>query len=246
MGSRAAGIALAVFLGLGSGCSESPSEPVLEGAGLRIELPAGTETLEWVRVELWHDNAVSPPGCLLAGPARGALSVYGDPPPDLCTRQSLVIRNLIGETVLAVADTPIVDGSLAWGWDRNDTNGDHVPSGYYPISARCLDSEGEFTFEGHYFVWNSREVGSCEWPLWIREMEPAPVQRVLEFGPFPLNPPAQTITVDTEGNQEALVTFTNPFLVRVKASGMQPFEQEVTLVEGEYISVSVEFIPFGT
>ena len=56
------GMVLAV--GVALGCDESPTEPeVPGGAGIRILLPAGTDTLAWLRVELWHDNDVVPLQC---------------------------------------------------------------------------------------------------------------------------------------------------------------------------------------
>ena len=116
-----------------------------------------------------------------------------------------------------------------------------MPSGYYHTYARCLDTRGEFEFEGHYFNWESRETGSCEWPLWIQEVDPGLSGNVLAYGPFPLA--KNTTILDASGIPLELVNFLNPFLVRVHAPGMEAFEVEVTLEDGKYTNVPVEFVP---
>jgi len=77
--------------------------------------------------------------------------------------------------------------------------------------------------------------------LWIDEVSKFPSNRLLEYEPFPLVASHQTF--DASGIPETLVNFTNPFLVRVRAPGMQTFQAQVTLVDGEYFQISVEFTP---
>jgi hypothetical protein len=151
------------------------------------------------------------------------------------------IWDYLGEEVLSIPDTTVFRGTLSFPWDGLDNDGDAVPSGYYPTFSRCLDSRGEFTFAGHYMNWESREESACEWPLWIKELEPAPTTRVLTYSPFPLI--TQTWLIDIIGDPIALVTFKNPFLVRVQAPGMKTFEFEMTLVDGQFTDIPVEFVP---
>ena len=230
-----------VAVALGLGCADSPTQPASGGAGLRVQLPAGADTLDWVRVELWDDNVTVPDGCISFSAEGSGIVSPSVQPPDTCTRMEVYIRNYINELVRSEPDTTAFKGGLSFPWDGLDDDGEPVPSGYYPVFARCLDSAGEFTFTGHYFNWASREYGACQWPLWIDEVARVPSNRVLEYEPFPLVASHQTF--DKSGIPETLVSFVNPFLVRVRAPGMQTFQVEVTLVEGEFSQVSVEFVP---
>lgn len=196
--------------------------------------------MDWVRVELWHDNATVPDGCSASSKGPGVVSPSFQPP-DVCTRMEVYIRNYINELVRSEPDTTTFRGTLSFPWDGLDDDGNPVPSGYYPVFARCLDSAEEFSFTGHYFNWEDREYGACEWPLWIDEVSPVPASRVLEYEPFPLVASHQIF--DDYGIPKTLVNFTNPFLVRVHAPGMQTYEVEVTLEADKYSRVSVEFVP---
>jgi hypothetical protein len=207
---------------------------------LRIELPDGTENLAWLRVELWHDNEIPPPSCL-AGPAPGRVAPAGEPSQDVCTRMSVEIWNLVGELVRWVPDTTAHRGGLSWPWDGRNDEGSTVPSGYYPMFAECLDSQGSFTLTGHYFWWNPQEEGACQWPLWIQEIRPSPEDRVLRFGPFPLE--IDTRTFHQNGLPKDFVLFANPYLVRVRAPGRIPFEEEIVLVDEAFTTVSVRLVP---
>lgn len=230
--------------GVGWGCSEEPTEPdIAGGAGIRFVLPEGAESLGWVRLELWDVNTITPPQCSRTAPAgRVLVSSMDDPLPDRCTRIEVTIWDYGSNRILFIPDTTALGGTPGqFPWDGRDDLGNDMPSGYYPTYARCLDTRGEFEFEGHYFNWESREIGSCEWPLWIQEVSPGTSGRVLSYGPFPIY--ADTWILDASGIPLKLVNFLNPFLVRVHAPGMETFEVEVTLVDGKYIEVPVTFSP---
>ena len=237
--------ALAVGLllgGIGAGCGEDPptGPEIVGGAGLRVRFPAGTAGLEGVRVELWHDNAIPPADCdTAAGSPRRVRFLPGLQPPDLCTRIRVEIWNYIAEAVRTIPDTTFE--GRAHGWDGKDDAGRDLPSGFYPTAQVCLDSQGSFTFTGHYYLWEDREAGACEWPLWIEEEVSVPGDRVLAFGPFP--EVAETKLLDDQGRVVATVPFMNPFLVRVHAPGMETFETEVSFTARTYSEVTVTFTP---
>lgn len=230
--------------GAGSGCSEKPSAPeIAGGAGIRFSLPAGSETLGWVRMELWDVNDITPQQCSRTGePGRVLLSPSDDPLPDRCTRVEVYIWDYGRNRILFIPDTVAYGGTPGqFPWNGRDDQGNEMPSGYYPTFSRCLDTRGELKFEGHYFNWESREIGSCEWPLWIQEVDPGTSGSVLAYGPFPVV--SDTRILDASGIPLKLVSFVNPFLVRVRAPGMTTFEVEVTLEDGKYIDVPITFVP---
>ena len=69
---RTASVVLAglILVFVAGGCSEKPSAPEISGgAGIRFSLPAGSENLDWVRMELWDANTISPPQCSRPGAA---------------------------------------------------------------------------------------------------------------------------------------------------------------------------------
>lgn len=230
-----------VLGGLIAACSDDDGGPEIEGgAGLRFIFPAGADTLEGVRLELWHRNQVSPPGCLFPSSPGIRLLAASPAEVDSCTKMSVLIWNLAGKLVRDEESLPFID-RLSWPWDGIDDLGNPVPSGYYPVFSRCLDSRGSFTFRGHYYVIQDREWGTCDWPLWIEELGPGSAVSGLSFGPFP--DAAQTWRLDPTGQPQSLVNFVNPFLVRVHASGMKTFEEEIVLVEGFYTEVAVDLVP---
>ena len=63
-----------------------------------------------------------------------------------------------------VAEEPWVGNAPSW--NKEDDDGHLVPSGIYSIRWRCLDSTNPFTFDGHFYVWGSREQESCDWLIW--------------------------------------------------------------------------------
>jgi hypothetical protein len=158
---------------------------------------------------------------------------------DSCTMKQVTIRNYTGDLVRFIESMPY-DNTLGYPWDAKDDLGNPVPSGYYPIFSRCLDSRNEFTFRGHYFVWEVGEMGVCEWPLWLQRLEPPPAARVLQFYRFPLFSSLEIHDPDGGGR---IVPFLNPFLVRVEAPGMVPFETEVTLAADQWSPVRVTWTP---
>lgn len=228
-------------LAVATGCEDNTLAPELvRGAGIRLSLPAGTEQLPWLRVELWDDNATPPPDCAAApapaaaGPRILAAGDFG-PDPITCERKEVVIWDLTDRVVLHLPDVPF-DGRLPLAWDGLDDRGNPAPSGYYRTFSQCLDG-AEFSFTGSYFLWQEPEAGSCQWPLWIRTLEPAPKDRTVTFGPFPET--VNTTLFDEQGKPEKLVVFESPFLVRVYAPGRQMFEQEITLETGKFSEVAV-------
>lgn len=236
-------------LAVATGCSDNTVSPeLLQGAGIRLTLPAGTDQLPWVRVELWDDNVTPPPDCA-AGQAAGAATATAPegfrllaagpsiPDPISCDRKEVIIWDLTGEVVLHLADVPF-GGRLPLSWDGLDDAGNPVPSGYYSTYSHCLDGV-EFSFTGAYFMWRDSERGSCRWPLWMRTVDPAPAGRTVTFGPFPES--VNTTLFDDEGKPKELVVFKSPFTVRVVAPGMEPFEQEITLTKGRFADVAVTF-----
>jgi hypothetical protein len=229
------------LLGLLPGCGDSTTSPDLGGgAGIRLELPAGADTLAWIRVGLWNLGTVSPPDCPAvssAGGARGSritLVAEEDPPFDVCTRMRVSITDFAGAQVLLLADTPYTD--LAFPWDGKDDLGDSVPSGIYPIRSSCLDSRGQYSYKGQYYVLRDEDRGECAWPLWLKRYEPAPVSRTLTLSRFPLVGETQA------GTPLKQVAFLNPFLVRVDAPGMERFEAEVSLAADTVSRVRVTLV----
>jgi hypothetical protein len=236
-GVERAGAAMLVLM-MAAACDEAPTDPKVNGgAGIRFMFPAGVESLEGVRVELWDQDYshIAAPDC--PGSSRLARLVpQSEARPDSCTRMSVHIRNWIGQTVLDVPDTAFL-GTLAWPWDALDQEREYVPSGIYTLDSRCLDSRGGFSFHGYYYV--PTDDGSCDWILWSEDLSPADVAAPWSIGPF------DTLGKTWAFTEELLheVNFVNPFLVRVHATGMRTFEQEITLDAGAYTKVSVKFVP---
>jgi len=220
-------------------CNETtePDPRLVDGAGIRFVFPAGADSLTGVRVELWDDahNGIPAPDCRSVL-ARGLLSPAGAAA-DSCTHMRVEIRNWLGEETLTIPDTTF-HGSLAWGWDQTDDDGNPVPAGIYTIESECLDSQGTFTFSGYYYVATEAPSGSCQWILWSEDLLGNQLHDA-EFGPFP--PLGKTETVFEE--QLRQVGFLNPFTVRVYANGMEPYEQQINLTEGKYTDVAVTFVP---
>jgi len=235
--------AVLVLLGLSlAACNETtePDPRLVDGAGIRFVFPAGADSLTGVRVELWDagENAgtmIPAPDCLIA--AKPAFLSPVGAATDSCTRMSVKIWNWIGEMTLSIPDTAF-HGSLSWGWDQTDDEGDPVPAGIYRIQSECLDSQGSFTFSGHYYVAAEARSDSCQWVLWSRDLSGSQIHSA-EFGPFPTL--GKTETVYQEQYRE--VNFVNPFTVRVYANGMEPYEQTINLTEGKYTDIAVTWVP---
>jgi hypothetical protein len=229
-----------LFLGLTlAACNEStePDPNLLDGAGIRFVFPAGADSLTGVRVELWDDahNGIPAPDCRPVL-VSGLLAPVGASV-DSCTRMSVGIRNWIGDMTLSIPDTAF-HGSLAWGWDQLDDDGNAASPGIYTIESECLDSQGSFTFSGYYYVATDAPSDSCKWILWSANIS-GPQLHASEFGPFPALGKTETIFEE----QLRQVGFVNPFTVRVYANGMEPYEQTINLTEGEYTDVAVTWVP---
>ena len=111
-----------------------------------------------------------------------------------------------------------------------------MPGGIYSIHLRCVQPDSAFdVVKGMYVPAGPEDV--CDWPLWSRELTSAPSSGELEVSPFPLE-----IDLGAEPTVDR-IQFRNPYLVRVHASGMQTFEQQVTLVEGAFTEVNISFAP---
>jgi len=238
---RRSGVAL-LFLGVMlAACDETtaPDPKLIDGAGIRVMLPDGADSLSGVRVELWDaaHNGIPAPDC------RGLLSrgvALAGASTDSCTRMSVEIHNWIGDLTRSVPDTSF-HGSLAFGWDQTDNAGNSVPPGIYTIESECLDSQGSFTFSGYYYVATEAPSDSCKWILWSRDLSGAALLHAA-FGPFPILGKTETVFEE----QLRQVGFLSPFTVRVHADGMETFEQQVTLTEGDYTDVTVTFTPLET
>lgn len=229
---------LAVAVSFAACGEDEPTAPeIMGGAGLRVILPQGYETLEDLRVEIWHDNAVPPPRCP-SNSQEASVQAIG-PQQDSCSRMSVDIWDLLGRPVRTEASVP--SGGEALGWNTLDNEGEEVNSGIYFTHQACLDSEGEWTFEGSYYVWRAREQALCQWPLLIEEVDASSSTGLVELSPIPVL--FQTVTVGFFGEILTSVTFENPFLVRVRAGGYQSFEAEVRLTEGRYTEVEVTLEP---
>ena len=234
------GVVACLFLGaILAGCNETtaPDPRLVDGAGIRFVFPAGADSLSGVRVELWDDAhiGIPAPDCRSVA-ASGWLSPTGAST-DSCTRMSVEIRNWIGELTRSIPDTTF-HGSLAWGWDQVGDDGNPASSGIYRIESQCLDSQGTFTFSGYYYVATEAPSDSCKWILWSADLSGAALHEA-EFGPFPTLGKTETIFEE----QLRQVGFINPFTVRVYADGMEPYQQLVNLIEGEYTDVAVTWVP---
>jgi len=228
-------LALAVLL---LGCSEEPP-PTLGGAGVRVVLPAGADSVQWIQVELWHDNPVPPVLCSLldTNPAPHRPLAEGGG----CTRRTVEIRDLLGETVRHLDESP--SPNRTWAWDQRDEEGSLVPGGIYPTWQFCEEGTGA-DFTGHYYT-GPREPGhEDQWILWSRRIEPVPSGGRLEFFPFP---EAFWILwfVDDEigGCAEVTPQFSSPFILRVRIPGWTAFEGPVSLTDEVFTEVTVTFPP---
>jgi hypothetical protein len=234
------------------GCGEdaAPRRP-LGGAGLRIVFGAGPLP-DSVRVELWQENAVLPPTCVRPGAARGMagssiLLLDAAPAPGsprgagprpgqpLCTRGRLEIRDWRGELVRVEPDLPWRERIPAW--DQRDQAGRWVSEGIYPVFWRCLDSAGNFTFEGHYFVTGEATDGACRWLLWSAVLRPVEEGRRVEIAPFPAS--RDVLTFDPESGSVQEVSFSSPFAVRIALPGGETLERTVQLREESYTEIDV-------
>lgn len=218
------------------GCGKDPVSPgPVGGGGLRVTLPAGVRADE-VTVELWNDNEVPPPTCF----GFGVASAAGLPADTiLCTRGSYRIRDLLGNVVLAVEDTAWAGRAPAW--DGLDGSGRAVARGLYPVEWRCLDSSGDLTFTGNYYLGATEGEDACRWLLWSARPEGSGGRAT--FAPFPIGFRGYSIAPDTSRVEEAI--FGNPYRVRVIGPDGEMFERTVTLADGEYTDVRVSW-PSGT
>jgi hypothetical protein len=188
-----------------------------------------------VRVELWDDahNGIPAPDCRPVVASNLLMPVGAAV--DSCTRMSVKIHNWIGDLTRSIPDTTF-HGALAWGWDQTDDDGHPAPPGIYTIESECLDSQGAFTFSGHYYAATESPSDSCKWILWSRDV-PENELHDAEYGPFPTLGKTETIYEE----QLRQVGFVSPFTVRVLADGMEPYEQTINLTEGKYTDVAVTF-----
>jgi hypothetical protein len=234
VGTRWGGAALSVVaLALALvACDDSTRADVLGGAGLRIVFEGAAVDLDSIQVELWQENAVPAPTCpTKPTPPRVAAAQ------PLCTHGSLEIQSLLGEDVRTEPDLPWRERMPAW--DQRDDSGALVPEGIYPVHWRCLDSAGNFVFNGHYYAMRETAAGACRWLLWSVTARPSHDGSRAEFAPFPVS--FDALTVDPESGDAVSVTFANPYLVRVSAPGLGSVERAVTLTEERFTEVRVRF-----
>lgn len=224
---------------LAAGCGDDPP-PTLGGAGLRLHLPPGADTLAWVQVEIWHDNPVPPVLCsLLTTDASPTAPLSG---PQACLRRSAEVRNLLGETVRRVEETPFPDRT--WAWDQRDEEGNLVPGGIYPTWQFCEEGQGA-DFSGHYYTGPRGEGPAGEWILWSRRLE-GPVAATLEFAPFPEHFWILWWVDDESGGcAEVTPQFQSPFELRVRAPGMTTHHESIDLVEETFTEVTVSLPPLA-
>ena len=219
-------------------CDDEPTKP-LAGAGLRFVFPEGADTLEGLRVALLDPDQTFPnPDCgQMAQDSRSPLpQTIGE-----CDSTQLSITNLIREEVRRWScPTPPETTCTSLFWDGTDEDGNPVPGGYYFLNIRCFQPDSIVSLEkGVYVAAGPEDV--CDWPLWSEEVPSVPADRTLEVAPFPIEIPH-----DVGSEPVDTIRFMNPYVVRVHASGMQVFEQEITLVEGKYTDVAVTFTPLET
>jgi hypothetical protein len=230
-------------------CGDDPVRPEpIEGAGIRFVFEDAVPVIGGVRVELWRSSAVAPPTCLVGDGAiraqvsaeAGALALLLAPAqPDSCTRGTYVIRNILGDTVRAVADESWE--GRAPSWNKISDDGRYVPSGIYPIRWQCLDSANPFIFEGHYYVYGPDEVGSCSWLIWSDLLDLSGARSRFEFTGFPESLTILTVVPGTEDAQS--VAFSNPYLLRVHVPDRPLVQKVVTLEEGSFTEVRVSLSP---
>jgi hypothetical protein len=220
------------------GCSEEPVA-TLGGAGLRLELPAGADTLDWLRVEIWHDNSIPPELCSLLSTEATPRTVLAQP--GTCSRRSIEIRNLLGETVRSLEESPTPNRT--WAWDQLDGEGNLVPAGIYPTVQTCEEGTGA-NFTGHYYTTPRDDRHPDQWILWSGEIDPGAAGRRWEVSPLP---EFFWITWWVDDGQDGCAQvspqFASPFLLRVLAPGMSEFEQEISLVEEAFTEVTVVLAP---
>ena len=227
-------------------CSEEAVVPeITGGAGLSLTFAGGMTPPEGLRVELWHDNPVSPPHCA-ASSARVATAALGDddPPLDTCSRMRVDIWDLARGPVLNLADVPCCrDGKfLSYGWNTRDNDGALMPSGYYPARMECLDSRNSLVLDpAGYMLIREREEARCEWPVWIHETAGDSLASPLEFGPFLTA--FYTLLLGEGDAADQLVSFTSPFILRVHAPGFEVFEREIPLIDERIERVTVDLVP---
>ena len=242
-------VLLAAALGLAGCGDDEPGYDFAAGGGLEFLLPAEAAGRD-VLLELWDTDAVRdngapalPPDCVPATAGRGAVLAAAEPEQEVCSRLEVNIWDFGNRLVRFEEEVPF--DVAAWPWDGRDDAGNEVPSGLYPTLQPCLDTEfGRYA--GHYFVFRDRERdrntarGTCEWPLWIREIAAVDPATLPAFGPMP--PTTIAWAVDGPGK----VTFSNPYRVRVRVDGFEVFETDVELVDRYATEVRVTLVPATT
>ncbi len=244
--------ALACLLAL-SACGDDPVRPEpIDGAGLRLVFDDVVPVDGEVLVELWRSAETLPPTCVLNPPAGVAVSrlasdgtarngslasavILSPAQPDLCSRGTYAIRNILGEVVKNVAEEPWPGHAPAW--NTLDDGGEPVRSGIYPIHWECIDSDRSFTFDGHYYVSGPDEEGACDWLVWSDLLAPAPGESRFDITGFPVD--FTILTVEPGSENAKTVVFTNPYLLQVHVPGRPTFGAEVELEEGSFTEVRV-------
>jgi hypothetical protein len=228
--------ALACLLVL-TACGDDPVRPEpIEGAGLRFVFDDVVPVSGEVLVEVWCQAETWPPTCMLP-PLDIAAVRLPLPGPDLCTRGTYVIRNILGEVVKSVAEESWTGRAPAW--NTLDGDGNPVPSGIYPIRWQCLDSAGQLEFNGHYYVTGLDEEGACSWLIWSGTVDPTEEQPRIEISGFPEG--FSILTVEPGSDDAKTVVFENPYLLQVHVPDRPTFGQEVELEEGSFTEVRVTF-----
>jgi hypothetical protein len=217
-------------------CNDEPTKP-LAGAGLRFVFPEGTDTLEGLRVALLDPDQTYPICGQLSRFSRESMApqTIGG-----CDSVHLQVTNLIGEEVkrlLCPVPPETTCGNLFW--DGTDAEGNPVPGGYYLYDLGCFQADSvQVLNKGIYVPRGPEDV--CDWPLWSEEVSSLPPSGELIFASFPVE-----LDLSAGGDTLDVIRFRNPYVVRVHASGMQVFEQSVTLIEGKYTEIEVTFVPLS-
>jgi hypothetical protein len=231
----------AAVIGAGIGCADKDSGfEVPGGVGLRVQLPAGVDTLDWVDVELWKKHIHHPvpcPGLDISPDDRPLAS----PQPENCTRKTVEIWNLLGERVRYLESSPNPNRSFKW--DQRDDNGELVPRGFYFTLQKCVEGLG-LEFEGTYYVRTAEDDATLQWIIWSRRIAPDQTGRMLEFSPFPEFFQKDWIRpIEGGGCASERYSFGSPYILRVRAPGMKTFEGIVNFVQFKFTEASVEFAP---
>jgi hypothetical protein len=237
------GVLGAALIWSASGCDDDATKP-LAGAGIRFVFSGGADTLEGLRVALLDSDQMYQLGD--CGQPSRTVRVSTIPQTlGPCETVELRITNLIGEEVKTLVcpvppETTCNVNDLFW--DGTDAEGNPVPGGCYFFNLRCFqaDSVREVGLK-KYVAAGPEEI--CDWPLWSEEVASVPFWKTIDFSPFPVQIDLGMSGADTTNMD--VIRFRNPYLVRVHASGMHDFEQQVTLKEGKWTEVNVMFVPLS-